>query len=138
MNYHQVTVEIKREYDIFIARQKGKVLAREIGFNAVDQVRIKTAISELARNIYLYAGEGKIIVEAIRENHRAGIRVSAVDRGPGIQDINLALQSGYTSSGGLGTGLPGVQKLMDIFNVHTMLEVGTEVTAIKWCMQRIN
>ncbi|MDM5200641.1 anti-sigma regulatory factor [Fictibacillus enclensis] len=138
MNYHQVTVEIKRECDISIARQEGKVLAREIGFNAVDQVRIKTVISELARNIYLYAGEGKIIVEAIRENHRAGIRVSAVDHGPGIQDINLALQSGYTSSGGLGAGLPGVQKLMDIFNVHTMLEVGTEVTAIKWCMQRLN
>ncbi|MED2971629.1 MULTISPECIES: anti-sigma regulatory factor [unclassified Fictibacillus] len=137
MNYHQVTVEIKNELDISIARQEGKELARIIGFNSVNQVRIKTVISELARNIYLYAGEGKIIVEAIEEENRAGIRVSAIDQGPGIQDIKMALQAGYTSSGGLGAGLPGVQKLMDIINVQSTLNLGTEITAIKWCSEKM-
>ncbi|MCK6258598.1 anti-sigma regulatory factor [Fictibacillus sp. KIGAM418] len=137
MNYHQVTVEIKNELDISIARQEGKELARIIGFNSVNQVRIKTVISELARNIYLYAGEGKIIVEAIEEEKRAGIRVSAIDQGPGIQDIKMALQAGYTSSGGLGAGLPGVQKLMDIINVQSTLNLGTEITAIKWCSEKM-
>ncbi|UZJ79765.1 anti-sigma regulatory factor [Fictibacillus sp. KU28468] len=137
MNYHQVTVEIKNELDISIARQEGKELARIIGFNSVNQVRIKTVISELARNIYLYAGEGEIIVEAIEEENRAGIRVSAIDQGPGIQDIKMALQAGYTSSGGLGAGLPGVQKLMDIINVQSTLNLGTEITAIKWCSEKM-
>lgn len=137
MNYHQVTVEIKSELDISIARQEGKELARLIGFNAVNQVRIKTAISELARNIYLYASVGKIIVEAIEENNKAGIRVSAIDHGPGIKDIERALQAGYTSSGGLGAGLPGVQKLMDILNVHSTLHLGTEIIAIKWCSEKM-
>ncbi|MCQ6264325.1 anti-sigma regulatory factor [Fictibacillus sp. WQ 8-8] len=137
MNYHQVTVEIKNELDISIARQEGKELARIIGFNSVNQVRIKTVISELARNIYLYAGEGKIIVEAIEEENRAGIRVSAIDQGPGIQDIKMALQAGYTSSGGLGAGLPGVQKLMDIINVQSTINLGTEITAIKWCSEKM-
>ncbi|MDN4072104.1 anti-sigma regulatory factor [Fictibacillus terranigra] len=137
MFYHQVTVDITKELDISIARQEGKELARIIGFNQVNQVRIKTVISELARNIYLYAGQGKIIVEAVEEVKRPGIRVSAIDYGPGIQDIDLALQTGYTSSGGLGAGLPGVQKLMDSINVRSTLHLGTEIIAIKWCSEKM-
>ncbi|MGV3487466.1 MAG: anti-sigma regulatory factor [Tuberibacillus sp.] len=107
-------IEIRNEWDIVHARQTGRKLAKEIGFGQVDQARITTAISELARNIYLYAKKGNIIVETYEKLGKKGITVIAEDKGPGISDIRQAMEDGYTTSGGLGAGLPGVRRLMDL------------------------
>ncbi|ADU28630.1 anti-sigma regulatory factor [Evansella cellulosilytica] len=129
----QTHVDIQSEWGIVAARQAGRKLAREIGFGSVDQARITTAISELARNIYLYAKKGQIhIEEVIASNNRKGIKVIAVDKGPGIKDIRKVMEDGYTTSGGLGAGLPGVKRLMDEFSIDSEINNGTKITAIKW------
>lgn len=128
----QVSVEIRNEWDIVQARQLGRELSKEMGFGQVDQARITTAISELARNIYLYAKTGKIEVEAYREMGRNGMKIISTDKGPGIGDIRLVMQDGYTTSGGLGAGLPGVKRLMDEFKIHSEEGTGTEIVLIKW------
>lgn len=125
-------VNIKKEWDIVGARQMGRDLAKKTGFGTVDQARIATAISELTRNIYLYAGNGKICFEVIDTINQTGIRVIAVDAGPGIDDISQVMEDGYTTSGGLGAGLPGVRRLMDEFDIKSELGKGTEIQAIKW------
>src|SRR5699024_8263897 len=109
------SINIKYEWDIVEARQLGRDIARGLGFGTVDQARITTAISELARNIYLYAGQGKMCFEVIENVNQKGICLIALDEGPGIKDISLVMQDGFTTSGGLGTGLPGVKRLMDEF-----------------------
>ena len=126
------SVDIYTEWDIVAARQLGRNEAKKIGFGTVDQARITTAISELARNIYLYAGKGTIEIIRLHENDIAGISVIASDEGPGIADVRKVMTDGYTTSGGLGAGMPGVRRLMDEFNVHTELGVGTTITAVKW------
>ncbi|SER86902.1 serine/threonine-protein kinase RsbT [Salisediminibacterium halotolerans] len=98
----------------------------------MDQARITTAISELARNIYLYANQGRIQIEEVRGSGKNGIRIIASDEGPGIKDIRNVMEDGFTTSGGLGAGLPGVKRLMDEFNIDSELENGTVITAIKW------
>lgn len=126
------SVDILTEWDIVEARQLGRNEAKKIGFGAVDQARITTAISELARNIYLYADSGNIIITAIEIDGIKGIKVVAKDEGPGINDIRLVMQDGYSTSQGLGAGLPGVRRLMDEFEIHTVLDEGTIVSIIKW------
>ena len=126
------SVDIYTEWDIVAARQLGRNEAKKIGFGTVDQARITTAISELARNIYLYAGKGTIEIIRLLENDIAGISVIASDEGPGIADVRKVMTDGYTTSGGLGAGMPGVRRLMDEFNVRTETGVGTTITAIKW------
>ncbi len=128
----QSCVDVRNEWDIVSARQLGRDLARELGFSSVDQARITTAISELARNIYLYAGNGRICIEPIEEGNRKGLRISANDTGPGIQDIRKVMEDGYTTSGGLGAGLPGVKRLMDEFAIQSTVNVGTEISITKW------
>ncbi|HLR81177.1 MAG TPA: anti-sigma regulatory factor [Bacillota bacterium] len=125
-------VNIEKEWDIVGARQLGRDIAKSIGFGSVDQARIATAISELARNIYLYAGSGKICFEVIENMDQVGIRMIATDTGPGMKDIGQAMADGYTTSGGLGAGLPGVKRLMDEFDIKTAVNVGTKVKAVKW------
>lgn len=129
---NQSCVLIQTEWDIVAARQLGRNVAKEVGFGTVDQARITTAISELARNIYIYAGEGQVCIEKIIENGKAGLRIIAVDKGPGIPDIRLAMEDGYSTSGGLGAGLPGVKRLMDDFQIDSSLGKGTEIKASKW------
>lgn len=124
-------VNIRQEIDIVGARQLGRQYARELGFNLVDQARIATAISELTRNIYLYADVGKISFEVIDQMNRKGLKITATDNGPGIQDISLAMQDGYSTSGGLGAGLPGVKRLMDQFDIQSSGD-GTKIDTIKW------
>src|SRR3954468_14405903 len=102
-------VKIKSEWDIVAARQLGRNMAKELGFGTVDQARITTAISELARNIYLYAGKGNIEIKQIIEGNLKGLQVIASDKGPGIADIRKVMEDGFTTSGGLGAGLPGVK-----------------------------
>lgn len=125
-------VNIKNEWDIVGARQLGREKAREIGFGTVDQARIATAISELARNIYLYAGTGKICFEIVNDLERKGLNIVAVDQGPGIRDISQVMEDGYTTSGGLGAGLPGVRRLMDQFDIVSEVGIGTEIRTSKW------
>jgi len=126
------SLPIKKELDIVAARQKGRDLAKEIGFGTVNQARIATAISELARNLYLYAEAGKIIFEVINRQGRKGLRIVAIDKGPGIKEISHVMQDGYTTSGGLGAGLPGVKRLMDEFEIESEEAVGTKIATIKW------
>ncbi|MFD2617336.1 MULTISPECIES: anti-sigma regulatory factor [Terrilactibacillus] len=126
------SVPINNEWDIVQARQLGRQISREMGFGHVDQARITTAISELARNIYLYANNGEITIEPIVNLGKKGLKITSRDKGPGIKDIRLVMQDGYTTSGGLGAGLPGVKRLMDIFKIDSTLEKGTNIVAIKW------
>ena len=131
MDYRS-SVDIYTEWDIVAARQLGRNEAKKIGFGIVDQARITTAISELARNIYLYAGKGKIEIERLHENDFYGIMIIASDEGPGIEDMRKVMSDGFTTSGGLGAGMPGVRRLMDEFNVVSEIGVGTTITVIKW------
>ncbi|AIY04403.1 serine/threonine protein kinase [Planococcus sp. PAMC 21323] len=126
------SVEILTEWDIVAARQLGRNVAKELGFGTVDQARITTAISELARNIYLYAGKGRIEIQQLTENGLKGILIIAADSGPGISDIRQVMQDGFTTSGGLGAGLPGVKRLMDDFKIETIVGEGTDIRATKW------
>ncbi|MFL6558982.1 MAG: anti-sigma regulatory factor [Bacillus sp. (in: firmicutes)] len=125
-------VKIITEWDIVAARQLGRNVAKELEFGTVDQARITTAISELARNIYLYAGQGEIRIERINGRDKRGIKVIAADNGPGIQDIRKVMEDGYSTSGGLGAGLPGVKRLMDEFDITSSLEEGTIIETVKW------
>ncbi len=134
MNF-QSCVKITDEWDIVSARQLGRKISKEIGFGTVDQARITTAISELARNIFLYAGTGEICIMKVTEAGKQGLQIEAKDKGPGILDIRKVMQDGYTTSGGLGAGLPGVKRLMDSFNIDSYTsgdEKGTIIVATKW------
>ncbi|HET7579592.1 MAG TPA: anti-sigma regulatory factor [Bacillales bacterium] len=128
----QTCVEVKDEWGVVNARQLGRDLAKQLGFGSVDQARITTAISEVARNIYLYAPGGQICIEIVKQPGQAGLKLTASDNGPGIQDIRKAMEDGYTTSGGLGAGLPGVKRLMDEFTIRSDAGEGTEITAMKW------
>ena len=128
-----VCVPIGSDGDIIIARQKGRALAAELGFSPTDVVRIATAISELARNVLSYAARGEIRLEAVNTRNRCGIAIIASDQGPGIADIEQAMQDAFSTSGGLGLGLPGVRRLMDEFTIESTLGQGTTISATKWC-----
>ncbi|HYV17890.1 MAG TPA: anti-sigma regulatory factor [Verrucomicrobiae bacterium] len=125
-------VAILSDSDVVRARQVGRTLAATIGFSATDQALIATAISELARNIVLYARSGEVRVDALSNGGRRGLIVVARDDGPGIPDIERALEPGFSTSGGLGLGLPGVRRLMDELKVESKRGRGTTVTARKW------
>ncbi|QDP42065.1 anti-sigma regulatory factor [Radiobacillus deserti] len=128
----QTCVTIQKEWDIVGARQVGRDFAKKLGFGTVDQARIATAISELARNIYLYAGKGQICFEVIEDMEHKGLAILATDNGPGIRDISAVMEDGYSTSGGLGAGLPGVKRLMDDFNIISEHGKGTEIRTVKW------
>ncbi len=128
----QTHVDINSEWGIVAARQAGRKLAREIGFGSVDQARITTAISELARNIYLYANQGQIKIEEVTESGKRGMKIIASDEGPGIKDLRRVMEDGFTTSGGLCAGLPGVKRLMDEFGIESEQDEGTVITTIKW------
>jgi serine/threonine-protein kinase RsbT len=129
-------VKIRSEWDIVGARQLGRDMAKELGFGTVDQARITTAISEMARNIYLYAGQGEIRIEQIHKFGKRGLKVIAADNGQGIQDIRRAMEDGYSTSGGLGAGLPGVRRLMDEFDITSSPGEGTSIQVVKWLRLR--
>jgi serine/threonine-protein kinase RsbT len=128
-----IRVPINSAADILTARQSGRSLARQIGFSSpTDLTLIATAISELARNIVHYAKHGEVVLDKIQQNGKCGITIIAKDEGPGIADIAQAMRAGYSTSGGLGLGLPGVQRLMDQFDITSTSLTGTTITAIKW------
>jgi serine/threonine-protein kinase RsbT len=128
----ETVVPITTDTDVVVARQKGRELAAELGFVSTDSTLLATAISELARNIVRYAKHGEIVIAPIQSGDRVGITVVARDKGPGIASILLAMQDGYSTSGGLGLGLPGVKRLMDEFHLASDANVGTTVTIKKW------
>ncbi|MBY0249702.1 MAG: anti-sigma regulatory factor [Nitrospiraceae bacterium] len=129
-------VPINSSADILAARQMGRSLARQVGFSSpTDLTLIATAISELARNIVHYAKQGEVVLDIVRHNGKCGIAIVAKDEGPGIANISQVMQAGYSTSGGLGLGLPGVQRLMDEFEIVSNIGKGTTVTAIKWVLQ---
>lgn len=132
MSADEVEVAISSDRDIVLARQKGRALAVELGFSSVDATLIATAISELARNIVSYAQSGKIVLRRIRGSSRVGIVIIASDNGPGISDVPQALRDGFSTSGSLGLGLPGVRRLMDDFGITSQPGQGTTVTVKKW------
>ncbi len=130
----EVRVPILSDADIVKARQKGRELALQLGFQGTDPTLIAAAISELARNIILYARRGEIILSSVESNNGSsrGVMVVARDEGPGIRNIDQVLQVGYSTSGSLGLGLPGARRLMDEFHIASQLGRGTTVTMTKW------
>jgi serine/threonine-protein kinase RsbT len=125
-------IQIEREIDIIAARQAGRQMAGKLGFSATDQTLIATAISEVARNILIYAQRGEIQIEQIADGTRTGIQVVAADEGPGIENVDLALRDGYSTKNSLGLGLPGARRLMDDFALASEVGRGTRVTMKKW------
>ncbi|GAA0431670.1 serine/threonine-protein kinase RsbT [Lentibacillus halophilus] len=125
-------VTINNEWDIVKARQLGRECARDVGFSTVDQARIATAVSELARNIYLYTDSGQLCFEQISHTEQKGMTLVSLDDGPGMDDISQMMEDGYSTSGGLGTGLPGVKRLVDQFDIQSEKGKGTEIRAVKW------
>jgi len=124
---------IASDRDIVTARQQGRAVALQTGFSMSEATLIATAISELARNIVSYANRGSVTLQPVNgSNGASGLTIIASDSGPGIADINLALRDGYSSSGGLGLGLPGVRRLMDEFDIVSSSGSGTTVTVTKW------
>lgn len=112
-------IEIDQAQDIVLARAQARRLAGQIGFEPADQTRLATAVSELARNILQYAGKGWCVMEDVSDGQALGIRILFEDHGPGIEDIERALQDGYSTGGGLGAGLPGTRRLMDCFDIES-------------------
>jgi serine/threonine-protein kinase RsbT len=128
----EVRVQIEREADIVLARQAGRQLAAQLGFTTTDQTLIATAISEVARNIVVYAQQGEIVLARADEAGRVGIQVIATDNGPGIDNKDLAMRDGYSTKNSLGLGLPGARRLMDDFALDSEVGRGTTVTMKKW------
>jgi serine/threonine-protein kinase RsbT len=125
-------IAIESDADVVTARQRARALAVGLEMPSTDQTLLATAISEIARNITAYAQRGEVLLDVIQDGGRRGIRVIAVDEGPGIDDVDRALTDGYTTGGGLGLGLPGARRLVDEFDIQTAPGEGTRVTLVKW------
>jgi serine/threonine-protein kinase RsbT len=125
-------IDVRSHADVLRARQKGRDLARDLGFSATDLTLIVTAISELAGNIVRHAGHGELQLSVQRNHSHSALVVVASDDGPGIRDVNRAMRGGFSTSGGLGVGLSGVRRLMDDFRIESTVDKGTVVTAKKW------
>jgi serine/threonine-protein kinase RsbT len=128
----KIHVPINSDVDVLSARQQGRALAMRLGFSSADLTLIATAISEIARNIIEYAKSGEMILYLNQEGGKQGIVIIARDQGPGISDVNLAMQDGYSTSRGLGLGLPGARRLMDEFEIVSEIGKGTLITMKKW------
>lgn len=128
-------VSIRSEGDIVAARRTVREAVVGIGFGLTDVTRVVTAASELARNAYKYGGGGVMRWRRLEGNGRRGIELEFIDQGPGIPDVQLAMQQGYSTGKGLGLGLPAAQRLMDELEIRTTPGAGTTVTSRKWCQQ---
>ena len=126
------TLSIAESQDIVLVRQAVRKKAIGLGFNLVDQTKIVTATSELARNTLDYGGGGTMMLQVVQNGRRSGIRLTFEDQGPGIPDVALALKDGYTTGGGMGLGLSGAKRLSDEFELETAPGKGTRVTILRW------
>ena len=129
---NETRVPIGSALDIVTARQMGRSMAKELGFDGAEVTLIAAAISEVSRNIVEYAKGGEIILEVMNSGPKRGLSVVAQDRGPGIPDVAKAMQYGYSTRRGLGVGLPGAKLLMDDFDIASKVGVGTTITMKKW------
>jgi serine/threonine-protein kinase RsbT len=129
---NEIHLLIKQDTDIVLACQKGRVLAEQLGFSSDDQIVIVIAISEVTRNIIRYAQQGEMTIRSTQQSDKQGVVIEVKDKGPGIADIALALQDGYSTGGGLGVGLPGVQRLMDELEIISAVGQGTTIIMRKW------
>ena len=127
-----VRVAIPTDADVVTARQEARTMGAGLGLSSTDLTLLATAISEIARNITTYAGQGEVALRVLNDSGRSGIEVVASDDGPGIDDLERAMQDGYTTGNGLGLGLPGTRRLVDEFEIETQPGAGTKVRLVKW------
>jgi serine/threonine-protein kinase RsbT len=124
---------IRSDQDVVRVRQLVRTLAVAVKLSLVDQTKVVTAASELARNTLVYGGGGTVDAGQVDNGRRKGIRIVFTDQGPGIADLDLALTDGYTTGGGLGLGLSGARRLVDEFDIDTTVGQGTTISVTKWC-----
>lgn len=133
MSIEPLALPVRSGEDVVKVRQAVRSLAMDLGFSLVDQTKVVTAASELARNTLAYGGGGEVRIERLNQGpKRTGLRLTFEDRGPGIANIELALTDGYTTSNGLGLGLNGARKLSHEFDIWSQPGVGTRVTITRW------
>lgn len=128
----EVRIPISNEIDIVSARQQGKAIGSSLGFSSSELTLIATAISEIARNIVTYAREGLVTLSVVDMGSKQGLSIVAEDEGPGIPDLSLAMQDGYSTGKSLGLGLPGARRLMDEFEIQSEVGKGTVIRMVKW------
>ena len=127
------SIALESEHDIIIARSEVRALAAGLGFRLIDQTRLVTVTSELARNVVKYAKRGRMIAQPLdAPQSHAGLRLIFEDSGPGIPDVNAAMRDGFSTGRGLGKGLPGSKRLVDVFEIESAVGVGTRVTVVRW------
>ena len=129
---HSENCALRVSEDVVLARQAVRRRAVEAGFSLVDQTKIVTAASELARNTVTYGGGGRMLLEMVENGGRQGLRLTFEDQGPGIPDVDLALKDGYTTGSGLGLGLGGARRLVSEFEIHSRVGEGTRVRVTRW------
>lgn len=127
-----LVIQVIADHDIVAARNAARQVAATLDFSTAELTLIATAISEIARNIALYASPGKLILETIERHGRRGILIVATDNGPGIPDVELAMTDGWSTGNSLGIGLPGARRLMDEFEIESAHGMGTTIRMIKW------
>ena len=133
MNGQGGRLEVASDQDVVRVRQLVRSVAVAVCLSLVDQTKIVTAASELARNTLVHGRGGTVVVSQVDNGRRQGIRIVFTDHGPGIADLDLAFTDGYTTSGGLGLGLSGARRLVDEFDIETAVGQGTSITVTKWC-----
>ena len=129
--FHE-TLDIRSSADVVTVRQSARAMAERVGFSLVDQTKLVTAASELARNTLIYGGGGTVLMELVVNGVRRGVRLTFEDQGPGIPDVTLALKDGYTSGQGLGLGLGGARRLVNDFTIDSAPGSGTRVMIARW------
>jgi len=127
------SIALESEHDIAVARGEARAFAAALGFRVIDQTRLATVTSELARNVVKYAGRGRMIAQPTSDARgRAGLRLIFEDSGPGIPDIAAAMRDGFSTGRGLGKGLPGSKRLVDEFRIESEVGRGTRITIVRW------
>jgi serine/threonine-protein kinase RsbT len=126
------TLPIRSDSEVVMVRQRVRVSAVQQGFSLVDQTKMVTAASELARNVLVHGGGGTVRIELLNNGSRKGLKLTFEDRGPGIPDVSLAMRDGYSTGGGLGLGLSGAKRLSNEFEINSKAGEGTRVAITRW------
>lgn len=132
ISLNKETIKIKTEQDVVLCRQRLKEYAIKIGMSLLNQTKLITAASELVRNILAYARQGEVVIEVVSDRLQTGIKATFKDQGPGIADIQKAMQDGYSTNRSMGLGLPGAKRLVNYFDIQSTPGNGTTVTIIRW------
>jgi len=132
INLSKEVFRIQKEQDVILFRNRLREMAVRIGMSLVNQTKLITAASELVRNMLKYAGSGTATIEIVSVDRKTGLRIVFEDKGPGIEDLRLAMQDGYSTSRSLGLGLPGAKRLVNEFNIKSVVGEGTTITVLRW------